>query len=259
MTYPFYLFLTQIIVNTESGAFSGPSRARALSSPPASSVASTMPFTLAPPHPVRVYSSAECKQVSISVPSSLIYVSSRPILIACLYLCHLRLIATQPYPSRLWTDTAWGIIVLLMCVIISLTAQGTANFFSPSTPPDAIRSSLDILKASLILLLFSNISFLGILGLYHRRCSTAKVFHESTKRRVKIVVFTLYASGLLILVRNIFRTVQIFSPSYSLAWNTEAFFWAFDASPLLICMLLLNTLHPGKLVLVGEENTLHSG
>jgi hypothetical protein len=145
-----------------------------------------------------------------------------------------------------------------MCAIISLTAQGTANFFNPSAPSDVVRSDLGILKASLILLLFSNISFLGILGLYHRRCSTAKVFHESAKRKVKIGVFTLYASGLLILVRNIFRTVQIFSPSNSPAWSTEAFFWVFDASPLLICMLLLNALHPRNLVLVGEENTLYS-
>ncbi|OCK77227.1 hypothetical protein K432DRAFT_445492 [Lepidopterella palustris CBS 459.81] len=119
----------------------------------------------------------------------------------------------------------------------------------------SIQSALALLKASLILLLISNISFLVILALFHRRCFTAKVFHENANRNIKILAFTLYTLGTLILLRNIFRTVQIFSPPHSLAWRTEAFFWVFDAIPLLLCTLLLNTLYPGKLLLVRADDT----
>jgi len=180
--------------------------------------------------------------------------SGVPILLACLCLVLAHLITTQPQLSRPLPTIVWGISVLCLCAIISLTAQGTSTFFNPNTSPKTIRSSLAILKASLILLLFSNVSLLGILGLFHHRCSSARVFHEKANRNFKILVFTLYAIFTLVLARNVFRTVQIFSPSHSPAWRTEAFFWVFDAVPLLVSMALLNALHPGKLVPVKAGN-----
>lgn len=177
--------------------------------------------------------------------------SGVPLLTACLCLLLFHVIGTQPHLSRPLPSITWGILVLCMCVIISLTAQGTSTFFQSGS----IQSALALLKASLILLLISNISFLVILALFHRRCFTAKVFHENANRNIKILAFTLYTLGTLILLRNIFRTVQIFSPPHSLAWRTEAFFWVFDAIPLLLCTLLLNTLYPGKLLLVRADDT----
>jgi hypothetical protein len=138
-----------------------------------------------------------------------------------------------------------------MCVIISLTAQGTAIFFNSDAAPSTVRSSLGILKASLVLLLFANLSFLGILTMFYRRCSTTKVFNDGGYKKIKVLTIVLYATGLLILVRNIFRTVQIFSSPYSSVWETETFFWVFDAAPLLISSLLLNAFHPAKLVPVS--------
>jgi hypothetical protein len=107
------------------------------------------------------------------------------------------------------------------------------------------------LKTSLVLLLFANASFLAILAFFHRRCSMAGIFDADSNRAVKMLTFALYAVSVLILVRDIFRVVQIFSSSHSSAWTTEALFWVFDASPLLISSLLLNAFHPGKLVVAG--------
>jgi hypothetical protein len=102
---------------------------------------------------------------------------------------------------------------------------------------------LAILKASLVLLLFANFSFLGILGYFHYLSSATKGSNGTGNGKNEALLAVLYAAGLLILVRNIFRTVQIFSSSYSPAWKTEALFWVFDAAPLLISTLLLNISH----------------
>jgi hypothetical protein len=213
-----------------------------------------MPFTPVPLHLAKVYYTAERKQVSVSCSSfTLINRLFRPILIACLCMGLFQLIAAQPNLPRLWSTTIYGLVILLISVIISLTAQGTSNFFNPHASPHIVRSDLAILKSSLVLLLFANISFLGILGSLHRRYSLLKASDGNANRNIRILAFTLYTAGILVLARNIFCTVQIFSPSDSPAWKIEAFFWVFDASPLLISTLLLNLLHPARLVSMREN------
>jgi RTA1 like protein len=137
-----------------------------------------------------------------------------------------------------------------MCVSISLTAQGTATFFNMDATPGAVRSGLALLKASLVLQIFFSVVFIGILILFHRRCSAANGFDDNRNKNARTAIFALYASATLILVRNIFRTVQIFSSPQSPAWTAEAYFWVFDATLLLVATLILNVWHPGKLLAV---------
>lgn len=172
--------------------------------------------------------------------------SGVPIISASLYTLLSRLIATQPQLSPFRPYVLGFIFICLISAIISLTAQGASSFFSPTAPHSSAKAGLALLQASLVLQLFFNVVFIGILAVFHRRCFTAKVFHEGRDKTMKPLAFTLYASATLILVRNIFRTVQLFSPLHSPAWKVEAFFWIFDATPLLICTLVLNFWHPGK-------------
>jgi formate hydrogenlyase subunit 3/multisubunit Na+/H+ antiporter MnhD subunit len=165
------------------------------------------------------------------------------ILLICLYL----LITSQPNLTWFFPSIIYGMLLVLFCATVSLTAQGTSNYFNPDADPSTIKSDHDLLKASLVLLLFCNVALLGILGLFHHRCSRTGVFRIAENRNAKVLAFALYACGILMLVRNIFRTVQIFSRPHSSAWETEAFFWIFDASPMLICTLMLNFMHFGKL------------
>jgi heme/copper-type cytochrome/quinol oxidase subunit 2 len=154
-----------------------------------------------------------------------------------------------------WQLIIRGIYMLLITAVISLTAQGTSNFFNPDASPSLTQSDLAVLKAGIIMLLVFNIFFLGILGVFHYSSSRSGAFADSANgnRSIEILVFTLYVAGTLVFARTIFRTVQIFSLSHSPAWRTQAFFWVFDASPLLISTALLNALHPGKSALRVEN------
>jgi hypothetical protein len=152
------------------------------------------------------------------------------------------LIAIHRNMMRFWSSTLSGIIMLILTAIISLTAQGTANFFNPDAASSTVRSSLAVLRAGVVLLLVANIAFLVILGLFHRRCSITGSLRQENNKQVKVLIFALYAAATLILTRNLFRTVQIFSSPHAAVWRTEAFFWVFDGAPSLICMLILHVL-----------------
>ncbi len=139
-----------------------------------------------------------------------------------------------------------------MGAIIPLTANGTSTFFNSSATADDRRACLAVLKTGLVLLLVVGIGLLGILGVFWHRW----VSHEARNREGRMIALVLIVIGILVFARNIFCMVQIFSPSGDQVWRVEAFFWIFDASPLLIGMLLLNALHPGRLVpvRVGRES-----
>jgi hypothetical protein len=155
-------------------------------------------------------------------------------------------VSKHPQLSPLWSWTPSFICTVLFSAVISLTAQGASSYFNPNATPGSAKSGHALLEASLVLLLVVSICFLGILGEFHRRCSRAKVFVEN-KRNMDIVLVTLYAAGLLLLVRDIFRTSQIFSPTDSLSWK-ESLFWGFEVLPLFLCLFLLNVPWPAKLL-----------
>jgi len=181
-------------------------------------------------------------------PSQGLLYSAVVLLTAYIYLGLLQLMYLKAVLPRQWDWIVKGILMLLFTAVLSLTSQGTSNFFSPGSSPSLMRSDHAVLKAGIILLLVFNIVFFGILAAFHRSCSRAAAFAESANRNIKLFIVLLYTIAMLLLARNIFRTVQIFSPSDSPAWRVQTFFWVFDASPLLISTVLLNAFHPGKLV-----------
>jgi len=185
-------------------------------------------------------------------PSQGLLYSAAAILLACLGIYLFHLIATQPDTFKPWSSILYGINIMIYTAIISLTAQGTSNFFNPNASTSSFQSDIAVLQAGVVLLLVANIAFLGILALFQRHSSKSGTFRENASKRVGILTLSLYASGILLLARNLFRTVQIFSSAGASAWHTEAFFWVFDAAPLLICMLLLNVLHPGEMAPGGQ-------
>lgn len=100
-----------------------------------------------------------------------------------------------------------------------------------------------LLKASLILQLVFLVAVLLIVLVSRRRA------HAQGFLQIDSGLFNMFNfSGFFVLlfIRDIFRTVQIFMPSDSMVWTQEVFFWVFDAVPMLAYTVLLNWLHPGQ-------------
>jgi RTA1 like protein len=156
------------------------------------------------------------------------------------------LLHIKPRVLTLWRGTYWGIFSLFFTVIISLTAQGSASYFNPTASVGSVKSGHILLDVALCFMLALAVLFLGLVTEYHRRVtkSTISAADNPQASLIKKIVWTLYTTGLLMLARDIFRTVQIFSPTDSLGWTSEALFWVFEATPLLLVLYILNIVHP---------------
>ncbi|KAN0076127.1 hypothetical protein V8E54_006269 [Elaphomyces granulatus] len=165
-----------------------------------------------------------------------------------LHLSLLHLLLTHPmlFPFRpMWL---YPIIICSLSLFISLISNGASTFFSQDAPDGAISSGLALLKAGMVIQLSLNVAFIAIVAFFHYRCSSKGVFQQSAERSIKILIIGFYGFMKWIIICNIFSTVQIFLPSDSPVWTTEAYFWVFYATPMLICTGFLHILPPAKYI-----------
>jgi hypothetical protein len=158
------------------------------------------------------------------------------------------LLHIKPRVLTLWRGVYWCIFSLFFTVIISLTAQGAASYFNPSASDGSVKSGHILLEVALCFMVALAVLFLGLLTEYYRRVSKGTISAADNPQAglIKTIVWTLYITGLLMLARDIFRTAQIFSSTDSLVWTSEALFWVFEATPLLLVLLILNIANPLK-------------
>lgn len=68
------------------------------------------------------------------------------------------------------------------------------------------------------------------------------------------IMYALYTSGALILIRSIYRIVEFVEGRDGYLMSHEAFFYILDALMMLIVMVLFNVLYPASLLARSEDN-----
>ena len=104
------------------------------------------------------------------------------------------------------------------------------------------RLGLTLVKASLILLLVLFLGFVALVIHFHIRAIRAGVCNY----KMKVIIYELYASSVLILVRNTFRTAAAFYSWNSTANGKEWPFWVLEAVPMVINTYMMNIYPPAK-------------
>lgn len=171
---------------------------------------------------------------------------------ATLYALLARLLATRPSLSPLKPTHIYTFALsFTFAVLISITSQGAATFFNLDASPGSVSSGLALLKASLILHFVLNAAAIALLEVFYRRCAATGLFLERGGKRLRAAMWTLYFLAMLILTRDVYRVVQIWLPFDSAAWTSEALFWVFDASMMVVFILVLNVVHPW--IMLGLE------
>ncbi|EXJ60674.1 hypothetical protein A1O7_04827 [Cladophialophora yegresii CBS 114405] len=172
-----------------------------------------------------------------------------------------------------WLNQTISYIVIwaLTSAIISCTAQGCATYFDPAAKRSAITSALALLKASLFLQLSlnavvlcvlvvvfmnwrngrSNGSHRGISGLLTEDADAVGGRRGPTARSSHIFVVSLLGLTVLLVVRNVFRTVQVFMSPLSGVWVDEAYFWVFEACVMVCFSGWFHVVHPARYVSLG--------
>ena len=116
-----------------------------------------------------------------------------------------------------------------------------------------------LVKASLILELFFDSVFLYVLALLQYRQKERYQSEHSRDRKMTIVFATFYVLIGLIIICNIWRTVQIFAKPTSSLWNSEAYFWVFEALVMVAYTVIFHVMHPAKYISMGPGTTKNTG
>ncbi|KAK4122879.1 hypothetical protein N657DRAFT_483262 [Parathielavia appendiculata] len=194
--------------------------------------------------------------VNVYLASTLMVYMAPPILELANYHILGRTLYYVPYFSPIHPGRVLTTLGSLSAMVEVLNALGVA-YLTTSRTPDAKHYALgsNLLRASLALQLAVILLFYSLAGLFHVRCAGAGVGHRH--RRVRAVLVSLYVSMALILARTVYRAVEHFAAPIAAgggaaeAWRNlspviryEWFFWVFEATPMLINVLMWNARHP---------------
>lgn len=97
-----------------------------------------------------------------------------------------------------------------------------------------------MVRASIILQLACFVGFIALEIVFHRRCLKANVM----SRKLRSIIILLYVSSALILVRNIYRVVEVYDGVEGYLFYHEAFFYVFDGALMLVNTVMWNVWHP---------------
>ncbi|KAK5046941.1 hypothetical protein LTR84_007295 [Exophiala bonariae] len=177
-----------------------------------------------------------------------LFYSATPIFTVPLYIFLIRLFATGPTPAWFRPQLYTIIMTGFNSAVITCTAQGAATYFNPDQTDGAVKSGLALIKASLFLQLFMNTVFIYLLW-------TTRTQQQTREHTVTTTVLLVLIC--LVIVRNIFRTVQIFASPLSQLWMKEVYFWIFEACIMLVFTTLFHVMHPAKILGTNcaEENS----
>lgn len=146
-------------------------------------------------------------------------------------------------------------------IVEALNGNGASYSSNANLPESKQNIGRDLLKAALIIQLCVIASFILLATYFHRKCHKANLLPEN----LKAVLYTLYCSSALILVRTIYRTVEYFSVSeirigpgfnpmsISPIVRYEWFFWIFEALLMITNSVLLNVRHPALFLPVNNK------
>lgn len=177
---------------------------------------------------------------------------TRPVYSLANYILLGRLLYYIPYLAPMHPGRVISTFVGLDAVIGALTANGAALVSNPSNSASKVRSGRDQFRASILLQLFCFIGFILIEILFHRRCIKAR---NIVTPRLRTLFVLLYVSSGLILVRNIYRVIEVFEGIDGYIAHHESFFWVFDGALMIINTVMFNIIHP--MMILPQSNKVY--
>ena len=175
----------------------------------------------------------------------------RPVYAGANYFLLGRTLHYIPYQSPIHPGRVVTTFVGIDFFIEVLTAVG-ASRLALYNKPEQVKIGLALIRASIVLQVVLFIGFVAIQATFHLRCIRAKVLSPN----IRCMLYVLYASNALILVRNIYRVVDVFLGNTGYTETHEAFMYCFDALPMLFNSFLLNIIYPPALLPLSNKTYL---
>ena len=189
--------------------------------------------------------------------------SSRPFYELANYITLGRILYYVPYHSPIHPGRVLTTFAAISGIVEALNGNGASYSSNANLPESKQNIGRDLLKAALIIQLCIIASFILLAVYFHRKCHKANLLPE----HLKAVLYTLYCSSALIVIRTIYRTVEYFAISeirvgpgfnplsISPIVRYEWFFWVFEALLMIANSVLLNVRHPARFL--PENNKIY--
>ncbi|KAF7549474.1 hypothetical protein G7Z17_g6359 [Cylindrodendrum hubeiense] len=98
--------------------------------------------------------------------------------------------------------------------------------------------------------------FIAVAAVFHRRMAAAPTPRASDPQvRWTQYLTTLYVTGILILIRSVFRVIEFIQGNHGALMRSEVYVFVFDGLLMLVALAWMNWFHPGEigLLLRGDE------
>ncbi|KAL9615049.1 MAG: hypothetical protein Q9167_000472 [Letrouitia subvulpina] len=158
-----------------------------------------------------------------------------------------------PYLSPIHPGRVVTTFIFIDVVIGIVTGHGAANASNQDNSPSKQASGRALLKASILLQVFSFLAFIVLEVFFHMRCLKAQILppkikeNETAKKQSKKlqnVLTLMYVSGAIISCRHIYRTVETFEGFDGYLFSHEWPFYVFDGAFMAISAVGWNIWHP---------------
>lgn len=191
---------------------------------------------------LREYCRYHTDQLGIYIASQVLLFVAPPVYNGANYFIFGRMLYYTPYLSPIHPGRVWTTFIALDTFADIIAANGASRAANARATPAEREAGLILVKVSLFLLIGMFLAFMSLNVQYHFRARDKGVFTD----KVKVVLYVLYASNLLLLLRNCFRTAAFFYPWNSIANGREWPVWVFEFVPMLINTYLMNIFPPAK-------------
>lgn len=193
------------------------------------------------------------RNVDVFISSVCLVYAAPPVYELANYIILGRILYYVPYHSAIHPGRVITTFGGLSAVVEALNGNGAAYSANANLPESKQDVGRGLIKAALIIQLIIQASFILLAGSFHRRCYKANLLPKN----LKAVLYTLYFSSMLIIIRTIYRTVEYMSfpnvrvqgldpKSISPIIRYEWFFWVFEGMLMIINSVLLNVRHPAR-------------
>ncbi|KAM0479212.1 hypothetical protein ACHAP7_005822 [Fusarium lateritium] len=203
---------------------------------------------------LRAYGAFHYNNLSIFIASICITYAAPPLLELQNYRILGRILYYVPYHSPIHPGRVLTTFGFISGIIEALNGWGASYSANQSLTNKEIETGHALIKTSLLLQIMVAVLFMALVTVFHRRCTVGGISNESLTKSL----YTLCISIILILSRTIYRIVEYFSiaelrygpgldpASINAVVRYEWYFYTFEATLMLINIVIFNVRHPRR-------------
>ena len=145
-----------------------------------------------------------------------------------------------PYLSPIHPGRVLSTFTGLDAIVAVLTGNGASRVPNVQATVTDLKVGRGLIRASILLQMACFVGFIALEATLHRRLVSANLLMP----KLRTIIILLYASSAMIMVRNIYRVVDVWEGYTGYLETHEALFYVFDAAVMLVNSVMLNVWHP---------------